>query len=480
VAALALIVTSCANGASTGEPTTGADFDTTTSSVPTAGDAPIPVVLDGDFGPDDMMALLYLVQAPDVELLAVTVSGTGLVHCPQGAVNAEAILAYVEHDDVPVACGQSEPLAGTNAFPEEWRVGADQLAQGLGIATTSTVADRQAVDLLIETIEGSDRPVHLLVLGPMTNIAAALGERPQIVDNLARIVAMGGALEVNGSVAPSYTAEWNLWVDPVAANMVLRSGVPMLIVPLDATNEVPATIFFYEATKVPRATAAADLVYKFFTRNRYNLEGGSYFFWDPLAAMTLVEAGVVTTEARKVTVMADSDDLHGALIESPDGVEVQVAIAADRRLFEERFLSTLNGGADVPVEIPVPQVTIRYTGSTCTFDGPKEFDAQGPVERVIVELINETETPVSVASSLHEGLTWEQVVADAAEYERTGRRPPYWQQTGTVSLFGRSVTGGQTVGPLDLTPGTHALVCASSDGGLFPLTDLVIVGTTAG
>jgi inosine-uridine nucleoside N-ribohydrolase len=479
VAVLALITASCTSGEVSPPYTTAGVVDTTSSTDSRPAEGNIPVVFDGDFGPDDMMALLYLLQAPGIDLMAVTVSGTGLVHCPQGASNAAAILEYAGHEEIPVACGQSNPTAGTNAFPEEWRAGADQLAEDLGVAMIPGAVDGDAVGLLVETIESADQPVHLLVAGPMANIAAALDLRPQIVDNLAGIVAMGGALEVNGSVAPAYTAEWNLWVDPVAANSVLQSGVPVQLVPLDATNDVPATIFFYEALESARSTPAADLVYEFFTRNDYNLEGGSYFFWDPLAAVSIVLPEVLTTEVRSVAVVEEPSDRTGALIETPDGAEVRVALSADRRMFEETFLSTLDGGIPISVDIPIPEATVRYTGQTCTFDGQSEFVAQGSLERVVVEVINETEMPVTVVSGLHDGVAWEQVQADAAEYEQTGQPPAYWQQTGTVSLYGRSLTGGRTVAALDLVPGTHALVCGSDDGHLFPLTDLVILEPTA-
>jgi inosine-uridine nucleoside N-ribohydrolase len=73
-------------------------------------------------------------------------------------------------------------------------------------------------------------------------VAAAIDRDPEIVENLADIMIMGGAVDVGGSVEPAYRAEWNLWADPVAANRVLRSGVPITLVPLDATNAVPASV----------------------------------------------------------------------------------------------------------------------------------------------------------------------------------------------------------------------------------------------
>jgi len=88
---------------------------------------PIPVVVDTDLSTDDVLALLYVVRRAELDLRAVTVSGTGLVHCPLGARHALALLALVDRPDVPVACGRSTPLAGVNELPTDWRRAADGL-----------------------------------------------------------------------------------------------------------------------------------------------------------------------------------------------------------------------------------------------------------------------------------------------------------------------------------------------------------------
>ena len=117
-----------------------------------------PVIVDGDFGPDDMMALLYLIQEPELHLAAVTVTGTGLAHCPQGAENAAAVLAHLGHEDIPVACGEQETLGDGNAFPEEWRQGADGLGGQLGLPPSEVDPGSDAVGLIVETIGNASEP----------------------------------------------------------------------------------------------------------------------------------------------------------------------------------------------------------------------------------------------------------------------------------------------------------------------------------
>ncbi len=335
-----------------------------------------------------------------------------------------------------------------------------------------------ATQLLADAVTKSPEPVQLLALGPLTTVARALALEPDMANHIDELVIMGGAVDVKGSVEPDYAAEWNIWVDPRAAREVLEAGVRIKLVPLDATNDVPATWFFYEALQEQKATPAAELVDGFFTANLYNLDGGAYFFWDPLAAVAIVDPGVVTTETRRLSVVEAPGAQQGALVESPAGSQVQLATRADRRRFEEAFLSGLNGGVPAVVEIPAPDLTVRFTGSTCTFEGTTAYESDGPMTRVVVELLNESESPIAVASGLHEGVSWEQLERDAAELEDASEPPAYWESTGSIVMFGASVTGGRTTGRLDLAPGAHALACVTEDNQAFLLADLVVGSAT--
>lgn len=430
------------------------------------------MIMDGDFGPDDMMALLYLLGRPDVDLAAVTVTGTGLAHCPAGAANAASVLRHMDREEVPVACGETTPRAGSNTFPAEWRDGADQLGAQLGLDPSPDGVASDASQLIVDTVEGAADQVEILALGPLTDIAAALEIEPGIADRIDRLVVMGGALDVSGTVPPENAAEWNLWVDPRAAVEVLASEVPMTIVPLDATNDVPATRFFFETLQPLRDSPGAELVYRFFEASPSSLDGGAYFFWDPLAAVTLVEPDVVTIESRAVSVV-ETGARAGALSEAEDGVPVDIALAADRRAFESAFLTALNGGEPVAAQIPTPDLVVTFDGDSCTLEGETSFESDEPTTRIVVELVNESELGLSVVTGLHEGFTWDRLVYDAARV-RTQGPPDYWEQTGLVTISAESQTGGRATGPIDLAPGYHALACGISDSRVEMLAELVV------
>jgi pyrimidine-specific ribonucleoside hydrolase len=178
-----------------------------------------PVVVDTDMGPDDALALLYLVARRDLDVRAVAVSGTGLARCPAGAQRALELLAAAGRSEIPVACGRDRPLAGFNAFPPEWRDPADRLFGVPLPPVTARPQTRGAVELLREAITSADRNTELVALGPLTDVAALLRAHPDVMKRLAGIHAMAGTVDAPGNIGPGHEgAEYNLWGDLVAAD----------------------------------------------------------------------------------------------------------------------------------------------------------------------------------------------------------------------------------------------------------------------
>ena len=274
---------------------------------------PVSLVVDTDLGNDDVLALVFLTGRRDVELRAVTVSGTGLARCPGGAVRAARILRALGRPNVPVACGRQDPLAGFNGFPVEWRDAAARLGASLP-ASPGQVSRLAAADLLADAVRRSAGPDILLTLGPLTNVADALRLHPSLRDGIARIVTMGGAVDVPGNIGPGHEhAEYNLWVDPHAAREVLTSGVPVTYVPLDATNDVPVNPLL--AREIARRAGPAAAVARQAQKGRFP----GTFYWDPLAAATLVDPVVVATRRMRVAVLATGDSWNGSLRRSANG-----------------------------------------------------------------------------------------------------------------------------------------------------------------
>jgi pyrimidine-specific ribonucleoside hydrolase len=377
--------------------------------------APLPLVVDTDLSTDDVVALLYLARSPGVDLRAVTVSGTGLVHCPVGAMHALRLLSVAGRGDVPVACGRREPLAGANEPPPEWRSAADSFF-GLELPPGVRRPDpRGATALLAAVLEAAPSPVAMLALGPLTTPAELLRAHPGLRGRIAGITAMGGAVRVPGNVGAGHArVEVNLWVDPTAAARVLASGIPVTLVPLDATNQVPVTIWFATALRryhyaTPQATLAWDLFMA------TGLANGGQYFWDPLAATALVEPSLLRFAPLRLRVVTAAGPDNGRTVESARGVETRVALGASRPAFEQHLLGTLLGGASFAIPPARATATVTYDdGAACRYAGPRRF-ASGQIVFDTVNRGNRTFT--AVVGRLSDGKT----VADLRRVVRRSR-----------------------------------------------------------
>ena len=258
-----------------------------------------PFVIDTDMAADDWLAILYLLGRSDVDVKAITVTGAGEAHCAAGTRNALNLAALAGRPEIPVACGREAPLEGDHAFPREWRQRVDDLL-GLTLPENSTeTSGESAVALLTSILQRSPHKVHLIALGPLTNVGELLEAEPGLVMNLEMITVMGGAVAVAGNVGSSSNieneaAEWNIYVDPRAAALVFGSGAPITLVPLDATNDVPLTMAFYRSLESDRTTSVAEFVYRVLAAQEENVRSGWYYFWDPLAATIATEEGLGT------------------------------------------------------------------------------------------------------------------------------------------------------------------------------------------
>ncbi|MEU8649501.1 nucleoside hydrolase [Streptomyces sp. NPDC048737] len=219
---------------------------------------PIPVIIDCDTGVDDALALLFAVRHPGLDVRAVTcVAGNTDV---DGVVrNTLTVLEQAGAGDVPVARGAERPLIEPVRTARHVH-GADGMGD-LGLpAPTRRPVDVDAVTLLRREILASPRPVTLVPLAPLTNIALLLRTHPEVVGNIERIVFMGGAVAAGNATA---VAEFNVWHDPEAAAILLTAGVPITMYGLDVFKRVlvpAADVQRLRASAEPRLRLAGELL----------------------------------------------------------------------------------------------------------------------------------------------------------------------------------------------------------------------------
>ncbi|WGL60085.1 nucleoside hydrolase [Pigmentibacter sp. JX0631] len=258
-----------------------------------------PLIIDTDAAIDDWPAVLYsLNQKAHSDLLGITISATGEAHCKPAQKNI-ADLIYLsgrESEFIPVTCGDSVPLEGFHTFPDEWRITSDSLFDvKIPSNPTPHILTKHSVEWMHETLSKSKKPVVFLTIGPLTNLGQLIQKYPDDVKKIKRIYIMGGAIKAKGNLnVPNITenlqnkyAEWNIWIDPLSAKIVFNSGVPLSVIPLDASNQVRVTREFLKKLKSEIHSKSAQFYADILDKNLDFIDSGEYYFWDVLSTASM-------------------------------------------------------------------------------------------------------------------------------------------------------------------------------------------------
>jgi len=279
------------------------------------GPAPLPIILDCDPGHDDMVAILLALASPQLEVQGITTVG-GNATIEHVTENALRTLALANRPDVPVAAGASHPLRGPlhTASHVHGESGLDGPVK-LPPARSEPVA-MDAAHFIADQLERStpDRPLTLVPTGPQTNVGLLLRERPDLADRIAHVCFMGGSAG-EGNVTPS--AEFNIWVDPEAADLTLRSGIPTTMIGLDVTHK--AILWDREREAMAADGGAASKIvagllgfYQGFHRRVYGWDGGPVH--DAVAVAHLAHPGLVTTVDANVVIELEGEFTRGRTV----------------------------------------------------------------------------------------------------------------------------------------------------------------------
>ncbi|MEI7744536.1 MAG: nucleoside hydrolase [Chloroflexota bacterium] len=302
------------------------------------------VILDCDPGHDDALAITLALARPELEVLGITTVGgnAGLVNTTR---NALRVLALLDRPDIPVAAGSDHPLTRVlETAPEVHGVsgldGAD-LPEPL-----SAARPEHAVEFLRATLAAAPAPVTLIPTGPLTNIALLLRTYPEIAAKIANISLMGGSMGA-GNWTPA--AEFNIWVDPEAARIVYRSGLPITMHGLDVTHKALMglpEVDRLRALGTRPGNVFADLLL-FFTKFHLERYGTADTpIHDAVAVAHVALPGMVTTQRYHVDVAVDDDICRGRTVVDHRGQpgatpNVDVAVDIDRGAFTELMIEAI-------------------------------------------------------------------------------------------------------------------------------------------
>ena len=312
--------------------------------------------MDVDTGSDDAIAIMVSALAPEIELLGVTtVNG----NCPV-EICTENTLRVLDHigANIPVYQGASLPLSATLTPGRKPNIPSREPTKYHGHyldlpAAHSTKDQRNAVEWIIETYLQSDGDIILVPVGPLTNIALAIRQAPEILAKIPKLVIMGGGHHVT-NCTPS--AEFNIWVDPEAARVVMNCGRPIKLITLDATHDA---LFDMQTCESLRRidTAAATCCAKLaaaridaYDKNQPMASRGSAPVHDALAVCAIIDPDVVSTVYAHVDVETTGELTDGRTVIDIDrsgdngrmAPNVHVALHADGKRFVDIVLGVLD------------------------------------------------------------------------------------------------------------------------------------------
>jgi purine nucleosidase len=271
---------------------------------------PRKVIIDCDPGQDDAVALFLAMSSPDeIDLLGITtVAGNVPLELTQR--NARMMCDIAGRTDIPVFAGCDRPLV-RDPITAEYIHGATGI-DGIDVFEPETrLQDQHAVDFIVDTLLDAARnrvPVTLIPTGPMTNLATAIQREPGILEAVEQIISMGGAMREGGNRSPS--AEFNVLVDPHAADIVFNCGRPITAMGLDVTHQVLSTrerVAYIRELGNPVATATAGML-SFFHRydtKKYGSEGAPLH--DPCTVAWLLRPELFRTRYCNLAVEKESE-----------------------------------------------------------------------------------------------------------------------------------------------------------------------------
>jgi purine nucleosidase len=281
----------------------------------------IPIIFDTDFvmpPTDDSLALMLALQSPEIDILGITtVAGNDSVE--QAVVDVLRMLEIAGQATIPVFVGADMPLVHAKSdfavrSYGNWYSNEPPRKPPGGFARKKT-EDETAVSFIVRAVLAHPKEVTIVALGPLTNIAQAIRAEPRFAENVKRLVIMGGAVaflpDGAGNITPN--AEFNFWVDPEAAHVTLRSGIPIELSPLNVSRKSSLTKQWYEklvANETPLTRLLKDTM-----GPRFDAEPDmTWIMYDQIAMASVINPGLVTSQRLYVDVNIDHGISYGVSV----------------------------------------------------------------------------------------------------------------------------------------------------------------------
>ena len=301
-------------------------------------------MIDCDVGVDDALALILAFHSRELDVKAIT-GVNGNVPLEQVFENIQKVLRLIQPRNKPlITKGAEQPLRGKTAYAYSVH-GKD----GLGGARIDCGGEGEwqlfpgrADELIPRMARQYAGEMTLIATAPLTNLALALQRDREGMGKLKAVAMMGGAVRTNGNITPH--AEFNIFSDPLAAKIVLESGLPITLVPLDVTHQVYLTPQMMEERIKPIRNSFSRFIieaigYDSTTHQFRNME--RFHLHDPLAVGVVIDPALVRKERLSICVETQEGEHYGRTSEAKEGPEIDVCLGVDSERFLELFVSRL-------------------------------------------------------------------------------------------------------------------------------------------
>ena len=324
-------------------------------------------IIDTDMGWDDVLSILYLMKDPNIEIIGICVTGCGETNLRWGTLLAKTLLELGHQTQACVAVGCDTPLQFNNAFPQPFKNDMNDLMGLLGTLNPDMeipVDHRPAWTFIADMLAQTAEPISIISLGGFTNLAKLLTVHPDAkTENIKEIFAMAGAIHIDGNISAfnnakpewdqgatyrsNHVAEWNVFVDPLAAKQVFDSNLPLTLVPLDACYYVILNPDF--SSLITATDPIAEL-----TKNILDKKSGPHDegipvpIFDPLATM-LMAGGLTQYQVYQAFLdvdlcnTMDNNQCGNTFITGKGSRKIDIIQGVSQHAFSEMFAKIING-----------------------------------------------------------------------------------------------------------------------------------------
>lgn len=292
---------------------------------------------------DDLVSYLLFLLAPDIKLLGVgAIDADGYIDPSVEVCRKMTDRFNLRGDQLAIAKSNSRAV---NQFPADWRT-ASYSFNSLPLLNeaskmTTKEADQPAHLDIVTKLENAQKPVTLVMTGPLTDLARALDAAPAIEDKIAKLYWMGGSLDGHGNVVQvnaDGTQEWNAFWDPFAVERVLKSNIAMEVIGLESSEELPLTDELKMHWASLRKYPAIDLVGQAYSLLvNPPIQTMQLYFWDVLTAISALYPEVVLASEKRRVKVVTTGTAAGRMEDDPNGREITLVTKADKKLFFKKF-----------------------------------------------------------------------------------------------------------------------------------------------